>query len=334
MKKILLSRELKIGIITIVTIVAFIWGYNYLKGKDFLHRQRTFYVVYNNVSGLMKANSVTISGLNIGQVNDIYFKNGNPNEVVVELVISNNIGIPANSIARIYSSDLLGARSVNIILGDSPIMAVSGDTLKSETQKSIQEEVNRMVQPIIRKAGSLMSSMDTVIIAVGEVFNFETRENLIRSIEGLRNTIGNLESSTGTIDTLFNSQKSKLSRIIANVESISTNLRQNNEDLSRIISNASLISDTIAKSNLSNTLKNLDQTVEHFSAVTKKIQDGKGSLGMLVNDDKLYNELETSSNQLNRLLEDIRLNPKRYVHFSVFGRSSKKLATPEVDTIK
>lgn len=334
MKTIQLSRELKIGLITIATIVAFIWGYNYLKGKDLLHQQRTFYVVYNNVSGLMKANSVTISGLNVGQVNDIYFKDGNPNKVVVELIISNNIGIPANSIARIYSSDLLGSRSVNIILGDSPIMAISGDTLKSETQKSIQEEVNQMVQPIIRKAGSLMGSMDTVITAVGDVFNYETRENLIRSIEGLRNTIGNLESSTETIDTLFTSQKGRLSRIIANVESITFNLKQNNEDLSRIISNASLISDTIAKSNLSSTLKNLDQTVEHFSTVTKKIQDGKGSLGMLVNDDKLYNELETSSKQLNRLLEDIRLNPKRYIHFSVFGRSSKKLATPAEDTIK
>ncbi len=317
------SRELKIGFITVLTVVAFIWGFNYLKGKDLLNKQRTFYVVYNNVSGLMKANAVTISGLNIGQVANLSFLENDPTKVVVEFTVTNDINIPKNSTARIYSSDLLGTRGIEIILGDSIVNAQSGDTLKSAVSMSLQEEVNDMVQPILKKAASMMGSIDTVISAVGDVFNYKTRENLIRSVESLSNTIANLESSTYSIDTLIDTQRTRLSGIFRNVESITTNLRENNEELSRIIANVADITDTIAKSNISNTLSNLDKSVSNLTNATNKINKGEGSLGLLLNDEKLYRDLESSSKQLDLLLEDIRLNPKRYVHFSVFGKSPK-----------
>lgn len=325
MRTIRLSRELKTGIITVVTLVAFVWGFNYLKGKDLFNKHRTFYVIYNNVSGLMDANSVTVSGLPIGQVDKIYFHKNDPKKVIVELTISNNINIPTNSTARIYSSDLLGSKSIEIILGNATTYAMSGDTLKSDYAMSLQEEVSDMVQPVLKKASSMMTSIDSVITAVGDIFNYRTRENLIRSVESLRATIGNIESSTHSIDTLITTQRTRLSRIFANVESITYNLRQNNDELSRIISNAALISDTIARADVAGTLANLQRTMENLALATDKINKGEGSIGLLVNDDRLYNDLERSSLELGNLLRDIRLNPKRYVHFSIFGGSSKRI---------
>ncbi len=326
MKKLKLSREVKTGLITIVTVVAFVWGFNYLKGKDFFSSQRKFYVIYNNVSGLMKANSVTINGLNIGQVDDIYFQEDNPGRIIVELSVSNDIKIPVNSMARIYSADLLGSRGIDIKLGDATEYLQSGDTLHSDVTMSLQEEVNEMVQPVLRKAGDMMSSIDTVISALGDVFNYKTRENLIRSIESLRITIKNIEKTSGSVDTLMNSEKKRLARIFSNVESISYNLRENNDNLTSILSNAASISDSIAKSNLSRTIAELERSIQNLATATDKINNKEGTIGLLVNDDKLYNDLESSSKQLELLLKDIRLNPKRYVHFSVFGRSSKKIA--------
>lgn len=323
MKTIRLSRELKTGVVTVLTIVAFIWGFNYLKGKDLFNNHRTFYVKYNNVSGLMKANAVTISGLNVGQVDDIYFSGVNPSQVIVVLTVSNDINIPQNSTARLYSSDLLGTKGIEILIGNSAASLKSGDTISSDIAMSIQEEVNQMVQPILQKAGSMMSSIDTVISALGDVFNARTRENLRRSIESVRHSVSNVENATNTIDTLMTSEKTRLQRILSNVESISANLNENNEDLSRIISNAAIISDSIAQSNLGTTLANLENSIRNLTAATDKINKGEGNLGLLLNDDKLYNDLQSSSKQLDLLLEDIRVNPKRYIHFSVFGRSSK-----------
>lgn len=329
-KRFRITRELKIGIITVATIIAFIWGFNYLKGSSLFNKNRTYFVIYNDVSGLLKANSITVSGLNIGQVNDIYFNESNTKEVIVELTISGDIDIPINSTARIYSSDLLGTKGIEILMGTSKDMAQDGDTLQSAIQMSIQEEVSDMVQPIMRKAGNMMSSVDSVITAIGDVFNLKTRENLIRSVESLKNTIANIESSTNTIDTLISSQRGRLSNILYNIESISTNLRQNNDNLTRIIANTAQITDTIARARLSHTMNSLNKSIEDLSITTSKISKGEGSLGLLINDDKLYNKLESSSRELNLLLEDIRKNPKRYVSFSIFGGSKRTADTTSI----
>ncbi len=326
MKELKLSRELRIGILTVVTLAAFVWSFNFLKGKDLFNRQRTFYATYENVAGLMTANAVTINGLAVGQVSKMGFDPANPKKIVVELNIANSVRIPKNSVARIYSSDILGTRGIQLILGNSPEEAISGDTLISEMQKSLQDEVNSMVQPIMVKAENMMSSMDSVLTVISEVFNKQTRDNLINTVESLKNTMANIQHATQTADTLLSSQKKRLANIIVNVESISTNLKQNNENLSRVLTNAALISDTLAKSNIANTMVKLNSSVDGLARVVQKIESGEGSIGQLVNNDKMYKELESSSRELKLLVEDMRLNPERYIHFSVFGKSSKKNA--------
>lgn len=324
MKIFKLSREVKVGILTVVTISAFVWSYNFLKGRDVFSRQRVFYAVYDNVAGLMTANSITINGLNVGQVNKMYFHPQHPGRVVVEIYMSNNVSVPANSTARIFSSDLLGTRGIQIIPGDSPQMAQSGDTLISAIQLSLQDEVNDMVEPIMRKTENLITSFDTVLNVLTEIFNKETRDNLTGTVLSLRNTMQNLESATLAVDTLVDGQKVRLARIIANVESISTNLKQNNDNLSRIISNAAILSDSLAQADVAGIIGKVNKAVLGLNTIVQKIELGEGSLGQLVNNEKMYNELETASRELNLLLEDMRLNPDRYIHFSVFGRSPKK----------
>lgn len=312
MKAFKLSREIRIGLLTVVTLSAFVWGFNFLKGKDLFNRQRTFYAIYDNVSGLMTANEVTINGLAVGQVSSMRFHPDFPEKVIVELSISNDVRVPKNSVARIYSS-LLGTRGVQLVLGDSREVAMSGDTLVSEMQASLQDEVNDMVQPIFRKAENMMNSMDTVLTVISEVFNKQTRDNLIRTVESLKNTMASLENATQSVDTLMVSQKMRLARIIGNVESITTNLKQNNESLSRIMTNAANISDTVAKANISKTMDKLNSSVDGLAQIVQKIEQGQGTLGQLVNNDTMYNELEASSHELKLLIEDMKLHPERYL---------------------
>ena len=329
--KLKLSREVKTGLLTLVTLAAFIWGYNFIIGRSIFKSQRIFYAQYENVAGLMTANSVTINGLQVGQVDKMYFHPRKPGQVVVEILMSNDVPVPVNSIARIYSSDLLGTRGIMILPGDSPTLAVDGDSLISETQTSLKDELNDMVEPIMKKTGDLMTSFDTILASLNDVFNKETRDNLISTVTSLRNTIQNLEHATQTVDTLVESQKNRLSIIIANVESISENLKNNNQNLNRIIGNVALLSDSLAQVDVSGTMNKVNSAVAGLNSIVQKIERGEGSLGQLVNNEKVYNELESASQGLNLLLEDMRLNPGRYVHFSVFGRNPNKKPYKEAE---
>ena len=329
-----ISREIKAGVITLVTIAAFVWGFNFLKGKDIFGTQRVFYAVYDNVAGLMTANSITINGLQVGQVKAIYFNPKNSEEVIVELLISNDVAIPANSVARLFSSDLLGTRGIQIIVGDSPLLAQSGDTLIPKIQQNLKDELNDMVEPIMQKTESLITTFDTVLFAVNDIFNRETRQNLITSIESLRNIIVNLEGITHSVDTMVEGQKNRLSTIVANAESITSNLKNNNANLTRIISNTASITDTLSQADVGRMMRKLNESVARLEDMTKKVEQGDGTLGQLINNDTMYNELENSSKQLKALLEDIKLNPGRYVHFSVFGKNPNKKPYSEPEVVE
>ena len=270
-----------------------------------------------------------INGLKVGEVNDIAFL-GKKGRMLVKFSVGNDIEISANSIARIYNSDILGSRAIEIILRDSinpkgdHVYAKSGDTLMSDIQASISEEVSFQMLPIKKKAESLMASLDSVISVIQYIFNENTRENLIHSFESIKFTIKNLEHATYNIDTLVSTQRFRISVIFANIESITTSFKNNNSKLTNVINNFSNISDSLSKVRIVTTINKANNVLENFSEITKKIDNGEGSLGLLINNDSLYNELNKSSKELNLLLEDLRLNPNRYVHVSVFGKSPKK----------
>jgi phospholipid/cholesterol/gamma-HCH transport system substrate-binding protein len=321
--KVKIKREFKVGILVVVGLAFFYWGFNFLKGRNYLSNNRIFYAVYNQVNGLVDANWVMINGVKVGEVRDISFID-TKGRVLVQFSIDSKIKIPRNSISRIYNSDVLGSKAIEIVLGDSSVLAKSGDTLRSQIQPSITEEVSYQMLPLKRKAESLMASLDSALAVIQYVFNESTRENLKHSFESIKNTISNLEHTTYNIDTLMSTQRNRLSQIFYNIESITTNFKNNNAKLTNVISNFSSISDSLAKAKIVKTINKADNILKDFSDITSKINKGEGSLGLLINNDSLYNELNKSSKELNLLIEDMRLNPQRYVHFSVFGKSPKK----------
>ncbi len=304
-----------------ITLFLFIWGLTYLKGKDIFSRQLSVYAVYENVSGLVESNPVVLSGVKIGQVDQIYFHPDGSGRIMVKMIMKMEINIPNNSVARLTGADFMGFREIEILLGNSGIPVINGDTLPSLISASVIEEVGQQMLPLKHQAENLLAQADSVLAVIQYIFDAETRDNITRSFDGIRQTIVNLEETTATIDSTFSQQASRLAVIVANAESISTNLRQNNEAITNIIQNFSGISDTLAALELAKTMEDVNKTMEAFSETMEKINRGEGSVGLLVNDEELYRNLEQSSKQLDLLLEDIRENPRRYINVSVFGRN-------------
>ena len=326
-----IKREYVIGLTVLIVFILFLWGVSFLKSDTFFHKRIEYIGVYSKANGLLVDNQVLINGIRVGKVKELgLMKN---NKVYVNVAMLKKIDVPANSSMRIMSSDLLGAKTVEIILGDSKKLAQSGDTLETGTNKSLQEEVSMQVLPIKRKAEELLSSFDSLINSMQAILNAKSVENLKSSFESIRITMNNLEQTSYNVDTLVLTEKSRMKRILENIESISGNLKFNNTKLTNVINNFSTISDSVAKVQFSKTINKIDKTLGDFELITNKINKGKGSIGLLVNNDSLYKNLSSSSGELSKLLEDMRLNPKRYVHFSLIGGGNKsKYKPPQPDT--
>lgn len=313
-----ISRELKVGFIFVVAIAGLIWGFNFLKGKNVFKQSTVYYAVYDDINGLARSNPVLIHGLKVGQVSDIYFKPDMSGKVIVEMNLSKEFPIPSNSVARIFSADLMGSRAVNLIIGDSDEIAVSGDTLFTSVETTLKEEVNQQILPLKRKAEDLIASIDSMVVAVQGVFNKDIRAELLASVKSIRKTFRNLESTSTNIDTLVIEQSGRLASILYNIDMITKNLKENEAQINAVFANLETITDSLSQSHIPETFHNLNEVVYDISVITDKIERGEGTLGQLVHNDTLYIELERTARELNMLLEDIRLNPKRYVKFSIF----------------
>ena len=312
------QREIRIGVVFIIATLVLIWGLMYLKGLELLTPSRTFYAVYDNVDGLVVSNPVTLNGLQVGQVNVLKFDQRHNGKIICELYIKGDYPFPKNSIARIRSSSLLGSKEVALILGNSPTAAKNGDTLNNEIEASLSAEVNKQLLPLKRKAENLISSIDSVVVIVQLVLNKNTRENLVQAIDHVKEALANIAHATFALDTLVSTQRANIAGIIGNVESISRNLKQNNDKISHILSNLSDVSDSLAKARIPSTIMQVNQTVKSLNTTLEKINKGEGSLGLLINDQKLYLDLESAARNLNLLIEDMKANPKKYLKISVF----------------
>lgn len=302
-----------------MSIFLFIWGLNFLKGKDIFSRQIVFYAIYDDVTGLIESNPVSLSGVSIGQVNRIRFMPDGSGRIIVENIVRRDIPIPIDSRSVLTGMSLTGTREIIIELGSSGQMIQNGDTLLARTQTSIQEEVSQILLPIQKRADDLFAQLDSVFDTFQAIFNETTRQNIESSFQSIQETIGNIENTTSTLDQAIARETLRISAIMANAESITRNLSNNNELLSNIIRNVSGITDSIAAANLQQTLRHTEESLASFNQIMDKVNRGEGSLGMLVNDEQLYNNLESSSKQLELLLEDIRRNPGSYINISVFG---------------
>lgn len=317
-----ISKEAKIGLIITSGIVLMVWGLNYLKGKDFFTSQSMVYTVYDRVDGLSASNPIMVNGLKIGSVTKLTLLPDQSGKILVTMHISSRVAVPRNSVAEIFSTDLLGSKAIRLNYGNSPDAIQDGDTLQSVMQKSLTEEVNAQVAPIRQRAESILASMDSVLLIVRSVFNESSKEGLQRSFASITASLYSIERITSTMDKEL-ARQGKLGTIFDNLESITTNLRSNNQQLSNAINNFSAISDTLARANLSATMDHTLKTLEQTSAVMERVNRGEGTLGQLATNDSLYVNLNNTAKNLDLLLTDLKANPGRYVQISVFGRKNK-----------
>lgn len=313
------KKEFLIGFVAILTLLLFYWGFNFLKGEDIFSKDRKFIVEYNKISGLNVSNPVVVNGYKVGRVSALYFKqNDIDNHIIVEIQISSDIKIPQNSVARI-NSDFLGVTSIEIQMGKASEFATPGDTLIGVISTSLQEEFSQQLKPFKVKAEKMMASMDSVLEGFRHIFNRQTQDNLGSAIGGLDETLRNLKIASEQLKLMLIEERVRLQSIMSNVNEISGNLAENSEEIDNILNNFSAISDSLAKVDFARTMSDVDKALVSFTDITDKINSGEGTIGQLVQNDTLYYELDKAAKELNLLLEDIKLNPNRYVKVSVFG---------------
>ena len=311
-------KPILIGFTFILSLALIIWGYNFLKGKNIFKKQTIFVAKYSEVGGLEVANPVLINGLRVGQVNQLYFAPDMSGDIIVLLMMDKKFPIPKDTYARIISADIMGSKAVQLDLGKDLEMAASGDTLATSLEASIKDAVNAQVQPIKKKAEDLLQSVDSLVVAIQTIFNEGAVENLTNSFEDISKTFANLQSTTSNLDTLVIEEGGRISSILQNVDSLSLTLKENRESFAAIIRNFETISDSLARADITGTFHRANKSLDNLDGILSKIERGEGTLGMLLYNDTLYMEINKSAEELNKLLEDIRLNPKRYVKFSLF----------------
>jgi len=311
-----IANETKVGILATVAIAILILGYSFLKGNDVFTNESTYYARYARVDGLTVSKPVLVNGYQIGRVSGMTLLPSG--EILTEFKVNRQYSVPTNTIARIASTDLLGGKAIVFDLGDSPDYAISGDTLQANIQKNILEQV----EPVQKKAEALVAVLDSILSSVNNTINPQFQKNINRSIASIANTLSTLENTAVQVDGIVGTQKSKLSGILSNMEAISTNFKNNNEQITNIFKNLENISDQAAKADFAQTMENANKAVSDFQSMVANIEQGNGSLGKLLNDDQLYNNLENASNSLDELIIDMKKHPNRYVHFSVFGRKN------------
>lgn len=310
----------------LIAITLFVFGFNFLKGKDLFNKQTKVFAVYDRVDGLIEANPMLVNGFKVGQVQKIELFHPNDTSdyrVLVTFLINGQVKIPKNSIAKVVSSDLLGSKAVTILFGKSHDYIGDGDTLYSASEDDLKTTVDKRIAPLQKKAENLISSIDSVMLMVQHVLNEKVRENLIQSFESIKNAIISLEHTTVRLDTLVGNEQYAMANIIHKINSITTNIDRNNEKINTIITNFSQISDSLAKVNFKETMAKTNSALTLANNVLNDINSGKGSIGKLLNNDSLYANLNKSAEDLDKLLKDIRINPERYMHVSVFGRRER-----------
>ncbi len=313
-----ITKEIKAGILVIASISLFIWGYSYLKGKDILNNYKTFFVKYDNVEGLAATAPITINGFVVGQVAEIKLQ---PNgEILVQLQIKNDFPFSKSSVVALYEPGLIAGRQLQIIpnFNDNNI-AVSGDTLTSSVKKGLTDLVSDKLAPLQQKIEKMVVNADLLLTNLNDVLDAKSKENLKNSISNLSKTIEGFNSVVDNANTILSNNKGNIDKTFSNLNKVSTDF--------------SKISDSLSKANLTKVVHNLENTLSNVDKIMNDVQAGKGSLGKMVKDDALYNNLEKTSKELELLLQDVRLNPTRYVNVSLFGKKNKPYKSPN-DSIK
>jgi len=314
-----MNKEFKIGFFAIVSIIALVFGVNYLKGINILNDNREFYAVYQNIGGLQVGSPVMVNGYKVGMVSNIDLLTEQNQNLLITISLDKEFDMPLNTVCKIVNQDLMGTKGIALVLGDTDELITGGDTLISGIEGSLQDEVNAQILPLKNKAEELIGSIDSVMMIVTAVLNKDTRENLKNSLSSLDKTFELMSQAMVKVDSMIDINDERIAKVVNNLESITNNLQSSNGEIKNILTNFSSLSDSLAKADIAAVLQNV-------SDITTKINNGEGSIGLLLKDDKIYVNFEKSTRELASLLEDIKKNPSRYVNFSIIGGGKPYLA--------
>ena len=310
------SKEVKTAVLALGTILLFIFGYSFLKGTNILDKDNTFFVTYDNVEGLAKASPVTINGLLVGKVKDITFLNNQGKLLVSFSITESDFEFSKNSLVRIYSSGLLGGKSLGLYPEYDPEnRAVSGDTLVGSVEDDMLVAVTKALGPLEDKVNNTLVTLDVLLHSITDILDPKTRANLQNSITNLNTTMESLNDASSSLNGLLKENKGSLNNTFANLENMTTNFNS--------------LSDSLSKLETGKLFSELQNVVTRFDTITSALENGEGSMGKLLTDEQLYENLKGASKQLEELLEDVKLNPKRYLHISVFGKNNKPYEKPD-----
>jgi len=322
-----ISNETKVGALTAISITLLILGFNFLKGKNVFEKKATMYVTFKRVEGLNVADGIKINGLRVGAVEGLEEKDMNLSEVVVAFQLHKEINIPTDSYAKIVATPL-GSTAIIITMGNAKTFLNEGDTLKGIDSKSMVEDLKETLQPTVENVNKTLATLDSTIRKIGNVFDAEAKQNIGRTLE-------ELASTTSRLNTMLEPNKGSLAQTLENVKGFTGNLKQNNDSITAVVNNLTKASRDLSSADISHTIASLEKATTTLNAILLGIKEGKGSLGKLTTDEQLYKNLNSTSNSLNILLQDLRIRPKRYVQVSVFGKKDKTapLMSPLTDSL-
>ncbi len=324
------QRLIYVGIIFLLTLLIFIWGFFYLKGIKLLKSTYSYFAVYDNVAGLTKGTPVTISGYQVGQVYNISFSDQVPPKAIVHIILQEDIKIPKNSVAEIYSVDIMGNKGIRILLNpNSAEYYQEGDTLVAKVEKDLMQEVNEQLMPLKIRTEQLLSSFDSVLFIVQAIFNKNTRQNIYSSFTNISQTISNLEHTTYVLDTMISNKNGRIQQTITAARNLAKLLDNNQQTLQKIMTDLEKISDSLSNAELKQLVNNTEQSLYNLNQILEKINRGEGNLGKLLNEDSLYINIQEITYNLNLLLKDLQQNPKRYINVSLINLGRYYQTQPE-----
>ncbi len=303
-----LSRELKTGIIALAVVAIFIWGFSFIKGTDLFDNSRVFYAEYDNVQGLSPSAPVTINGLKVGTINAIYFHPVKKGRLVVKFSLNSDFQFSRNSIAQIYSPDFISGKSIKILTSYDGENAIKGDTLKGNIEAGILGALNDQIAPLQTKVESFIINADSLVTGFNQMFDDKTKTNLRESIAKINTSLTSFNRISQSLDGML-AKDGKIDSILSNATIASSKLVD--------------LTDSLNTANLKMTVQKFEATLNNFNSVLASIDKGEGSIGKLLKDEGLYNNLKGASKEMEELLREMKLNPKRFVHFSLFGKKPK-----------
>ncbi|HEX6429331.1 MAG TPA: MlaD family protein [Niastella sp.] len=320
-----ISNETKVGALTAVAITVLILGFNFLKGKGVSGKE--VYAVFPNVDKLVVSNPVFINGLQVGKVTNLQEKDKNMSGIVVTIALTKDLNIPRNSVATL-SSELLSNTAINVFLGNGNDYLKEGDTLRTERSLALTDRLQKSIDPAINNINKTLLSLDDVLQKLNTILDPNTRNNL----QGI---VANMAASSRSLDQLLNTQTGMLAKSINNMHTITAGFARNGPKIDSTLSNLQTTTDKLSKAKIAEAIESLQHTMARLEAGIAKIDSKEGTVGLLLNDRKLYDEIRLTNRSLTILLDDLRVNPKRYINISLFGQKDKKgpLKAP-IDSLK